>query len=202
MIFTDEHEVIGNQSPGDSMVSDRLTTSMDEQSRKALDDLVNRTGKDQSELVRRALVFYAANFQATNTDMSGSLEEYHKMLTSGEHVLLDIDFLHCLLDHAVNDIEDPDPDLVKALKRVSRFHESEYTDRFNDIGDLLNWLSVCGFLTVREIDKNTYQVVFPTREIRWFMTLFIKQSTASHPFELEFDEGISKLIIKQQPIES
>lgn len=183
------------------MVSDRLTTSMDEQSRKALDDLVNRTGKDQSELVRRALVFYAANFQAANTDMSGNLEEYHKMLTSGEHVLLDIDFLHCLLDHAVNDIENPDPEFVEALERVSRFHDAEYTGRFNDVGELLNWLSVCGFLTVRETQDDTYQVVFPTKEIRWFMTLFIRQSTASHPFELEIEEGISKLIIKQQPSE-
>ena len=184
------------------MVSDRLTTSMDEQSRKALDDLVNRTGKDQSELVRRALVFYAANFQAANTDMSGNLEEYHKMLTSGEHVLLDIDFLHCLLDHAVNDIENPDPEFVEALERVSRFHDAEYTGRFDDVGELLNWLSVCGFLTVRETEDDTYQVVFPTKEIRWFMTLFIRQSTASHPFELDIEEGISKLIIRQRPSES
>lgn len=183
------------------MVSDRLTVSMDEQSRKALDDLVNRTGKGQSELVRRALVFYAANFQAASTDVSGNLEEYHKMLASGEHVLLDIDFLHCLLDHAVNDVDDPDPEFVEAISRVARFHAAEYTDRFNDIGELLDWLSVCGFLTVRETDEDTYHVVFPSQELRWFMTKFIEESTSGHPFELDIEEGVSKVIIKQRPRE-
>jgi len=181
------------------MVSDRLTVSMDEKSRKALDDLVNRTGKGQSELVRRALVFYAANFQAASTDVSGTLEEYHKMLASGEHVLLDIDFLHCLLDHAVNDIEDPDPEFVEAIGRVARFHAVEYDDRFDDIGEFLDWLSVCSFLTARETEDDTYHVVFPSQELRWFMTEFIGESTVNHPFELDIEEGVSKVIIKQRP---
>lgn len=181
------------------MVSDRLTVSMDDQARKALDDLVNRTGKGQSELVRRALVFYAANFQAANTDVSGSLEEYHKMLASGEHVLLDIDFLHCLLEYAINDIDDPDPEFIEAIRQVARFHAMEYTDRFNELKELLDWLSVCGFLTVRETEANTYHVVFPSRELRWFMTEFIRESTADHPFDLEIEEGVSKVLIKELP---
>lgn len=183
------------------MVSDRLTVSLDENSRKSLDDLVNRTGKGQSELVRRALVFYAANFQAASTDVSGTLEEYHKMLASGEHVLLDIDFLHCLLEYAIEDVEDPDPEFVEAIDQVARFHAAEYQDRFNSLEELLDWLSVCGFLTVRETDENTYHVVFPSQQLRWFMTRFVQESTAGLPFELEIEEGVSKVIFKEFPNE-
>lgn len=181
------------------MVSDRLTVSMNKQARKALDDLSNRTGNGQSEIVRRALVFYAANFQAANTDVSGNLEEYHKMLASGEHVLLDIDFLHCLLEYAISDINDPDPAFLEAIHQVARFHAMEYSDRFSELKELLDWLSICGFLTVRETEEKTYHVVFPSQELRWFMTQFIEESTANHPFELEIEQGVSKVIIKELP---
>lgn len=183
------------------MVTDRLTVSLDEKSRKALDDLVNRTGNGQSELVRRALVFYAANFQAANTDVSGTLEEYYKMLASGEHVLLDIDFLHRLLEYTITDIDDPDPEFVEAIEKVARFHATEYEDRFENLHELLDWLAVCGFLTVRETDEHTYHVVFPSQELRWFMTRFIKQSTIGLPYELDIEEGVAKVIFKEIPVE-
>ncbi len=181
------------------MTPDRLTVSMDEQAREALNGLVEQTGDGQSELVRRALVFYAANFQAASTELSGSLEEYHRMLTSGEHVLLDIDFLHCLLEYAVTDIDEPDPEFVRAVHRIARFHAIEYTDRFSNLQEILDWLSFCGFLTVRESEERTYHVVFPSQELRWFMIEFIDQSTLNHSFDLQIEEGISKVIIKEMP---
>jgi metal-responsive CopG/Arc/MetJ family transcriptional regulator len=46
------------------MVSDRVTVSLDDDSREALGELVSRTGQGNSELVRRAIKFYAANFDA------------------------------------------------------------------------------------------------------------------------------------------
>jgi hypothetical protein len=183
------------------MVTDRLTVSLDEQSRNALDDIVELTGKGQSELVRRALVFYVANFQAASTDVSGTLEEYHKMLASGEHVLLDIDFLHCLLEYTIEDVDDPDSEFVEAIGQVARFHATEYEDRFKDLAELLDWLSVCGFLTVRETEAHTYHVVFPSQHLRWFMTRFIEESTTGFPFVLDIEEGVSKVIFKQLPAE-
>lgn len=181
------------------MVADRLTVSLDEGSREALDNLVTRTGEGQSELVRRALVFYAANFQAASTEVSGTLEDYHKMLASGEHVLLDIDFLHCLLEYAIADVDDPDPGFVAAIDQVARFHALEYEDRFENLEELLDWLSVCGFLTVRETNESTYHVVFPSEQLRWFMTRFVRESTAGLPFDLEIEEGVSKVIFKEFP---
>lgn len=172
---------------------------MDEQSREALEGLVEQTGDGQSELVRRALVFYAANFQAANTDFSGSLEEYHRMLTSGEHVLLDIDFMHCLLEYAVASIDDPDSEFVEAVHRIAQFHAIEYTERFKSVKEILDWLSFCGFLTVRESGERTYHVVFPSQELRWFMIEFINESTIHHSFDLQVDEGVSKVIIKEIP---
>ncbi len=176
-------------------MTNRITVSLDDDARTALDNLVNRTGKPQSELVRQALTFYTANYDAATADAGENLEAYHQMLASGEHVLLDVDFLHCFLDYVEDEGGDPDPEFIELADQVSEYHAREYEHRFDSLGELLDWLSLCGFLTVRAIEGDTYHVVFPTESVKWFMMQFIELSTARLPFELEIEEGVSKVLI-------
>ena len=184
------------------MSNSRVTVSLDEDAQSALDSLTKRTGLGQSELARRALTFYAANFQAATTDASANLEDYHKMLSGGEHVLLDVDFLHCFLDYVTDDEGDPDQDFLAEADAVSDYHALEYDGRFGNLGDLLEWLSLCGFLSVRRSDENRYHIVFPSEQIRWFMTRFIERSSADLPFDVEIEEGLTKVLITEHPSES
>lgn len=179
------------------MASDRLTVSLDERSRAALDDLVSRTGRGQSELVRQAIVFYATNFQVATADSSANIEQYHELLSGGEHVILDIDFLHGLLDHIEVNDEDPRPEFQGVIDRVAEYHAVEYRARFDTLEEVLDWLTLCGFLTSRKADENTYHVVFPTEKIKWFMTQFIEKSTSEHDFEISVSEGVSKVLITE-----
>lgn len=144
------------------MVTNRVAVSLDADVQTALDSLTDRTEKPQSELVRGALVFAAPNFDAA-TDVGPTLETYHRMLASGEHVLLDVDFLHCFLDYVADADGLPDPEFVEAVNRVASFHAREYEDRFESLGELLDWLSFCGFLTVRASAGDAYRVVSPHR---------------------------------------
>lgn len=175
-------------------MTDRITVSFDNDTRAALESLTGETGKSQSEIVRRALAFYAANFEAATGDPSHNLEQYYQMLSSGEHVLLDVDFLHCFLD-CLYDGGDPDPEFVENADRVSAYHVREYAERFDGLGELLEWLSFCGFLTVRSETDGAYHVVFPSESIRWFMIRFIRHSTADLPFTVTVDAGVSKAIL-------
>lgn len=182
-------------------MTQRVTVSLDDDTAAALADLTERTGAGRSEVVRRALTFYAANFEAATTDASANLEEYHRMLDSGEHVLLDVDFLHCFLDYVEGEDGEPDPAFVEAADQVADFHACEYAERFADVGELLDWLSFCGFLTVRRAETDTYHVVFPSRSLRWFMMRFIERSTRDLPFELSVEESVSKVIVTERPRE-
>jgi hypothetical protein len=173
--------------------------SLDADSRAALADLTERTGRSQSETVRRALRFYAANFEAADADAGPNLEAYHQMLSSGEHVLLDVDFLHCFLEFVVDDSGDPDPEFLDAVDRVAQFHAYEYEGRFESLRELLEWLSLCGFLAVRETRGRTYHVVFPTESIKWFMLRFVRGSTPRLPFDLEVEEGVAKVLLTEVP---
>ena len=176
----------------------RVTVSLDDDSTTALETLSAETGKGQSEVIRRALAFYAANFEAATGRPSDNLEQYYQMLSSGEHVLLDVDFLHAFLEH-VYERDGPDPAFVEAADRVSDYHAREYAERFDEIGDVLEWLSFCGFLAVRHEDSGVYHVVFPSEPVRWFMSRFIERSTAGLPVDVEIESGVSKAIITERP---
>ena len=178
-------------------MTERVTVSLDEDSHAALETLLSETDHGQSELVRRALTFYAANFEAASGRPSDNLEQYYRMLTSGEHVLLDVDFLHAFLEHCY-DGGDPDPEFVAAADRVSDYHAREYAERFESVGEVLEWLSFCGFLEVRREEGDVYHIVFPSEAIRWFMTRFLERSTVDMPTEIEIEQGVSKVIVTER----
>lgn len=179
-------------------MTQRVTVSLDEDSKTSLERLSTETGNGQSEVIRRALAFYAANFEAASVQPSDNLEQYYQMLSSGEHILLDVDFLHAFLEH-ISDSDGPDPSFVEAADRVSDYHAREYAERFDDIGEVLEWLSFCGFLAVRHEDDGVYHVVFPSEPVRWFMSRFIERSTAELPTEIRIEPGVSKAIITERP---
>lgn len=179
------------------MAIDRVTVSLDKDAKEALDDLTERTEHGQSELLRRALTFYTANYQAATTDAGTKLGDYHKMLSGGEHVLLDVDFLHCFLDYVSDSNDEPDPEFLTKADQVSEYHAHEYDGEFETLDELLEWLSLCGFLSVRRSDDNRYHVVFPSDQIRWFMTRFIERSAANLPFDLVIEEGLTKVLITE-----
>lgn len=180
-------------------MSDRVTVSLTDESRRALEDLTERTGRGQSEVLRNALTFYAANFDAAtaSADEGVDLGRYYRMLSGGEHVLLDVDFLHAFLDYVEDDGGDPDPEFLAVADRVADYHAREYEGQFDDAGDLLDWLSFCGFLTVRHESEDVHHVVFPSESIRWFMTRFVRRVAAGLPFDVEIEEGVSKTLVRQ-----
>lgn len=181
------------------MVADRITVSLDDDSQGALQELVERTEKGNSELVRRALKFYVTNYQVASSTGDVDLENYHQMLASGEHALLDIDFLHILLANVRDDDGTWPESFVEDVDRVANYHAKEYEGQFTELKDLLDWLSVCGFLTVRKSRETTYHVVFPTEDLKWFMLRFIKDSSENLPFTIEIEEGVSKVLMTEHP---
>lgn len=180
------------------MVKERTTVSLDEDAREALTSLVEQTNRGNSEIVRQALVFYAANQQVASSDVNIDLEEYHEMLASGEHALLDIDFLHILLKYAPEEGKRSE-EFLRDLDQVAEYHAAEYGNRFEELEEVLDWLSICGFLTVRKAAAHTYHVVFPTEDVKWFMLRFLRKSTVDLPFDFEVEEGVSKVLVREIP---
>lgn len=178
------------------MTGDRVTISLTDDAQSALEQLTERTDGNRSEVIREAISFYAANFESAHANNSGDLQTYYQMLSTGEHVLLDVDLLHAFLD-TVEGEDGPDPEFLETVDQVAGYHMQEYAQRFDSLGELLEWLSFCGFLTVRETEGDTYQVVFPSESVRWFMMRFLQGSIGELPFAVEVEESISKVFLKE-----
>jgi hypothetical protein len=87
------------------------------------------------------------------------------MLSGGEHALPDVDFLHCFLDHVSDDNNEPDQGFLAKADQVSEYHAHEYDGEFETLDELLEWLSLCGFLSVRRSDDERYHIVFPSNQV-------------------------------------
>ncbi|MHC3381141.1 ribbon-helix-helix protein, CopG family [Haloarcula sp. H-GB5] len=179
------------------MPTDRVTVSLDEETKETLESLTDRTGESQSQLIREAIAFYAANFDSAHASDSDHLQTYYEMLSTGEHVLLDIDLLHALLSQ-FPDPEERDEEILEMIDQVAQYHAQEYAERFDSLEDVLEWLSLCGFLTVRRDEKGSFHVVFPSESVRWLMIRFIHGSITDLPFEIEIEESVSKVLLKER----
>ncbi|MDQ2074186.1 ribbon-helix-helix protein, CopG family [Haloarcula sp. H-GB4] len=179
------------------MPTDRVTVSLDEETKETLEGLTDRTGESQSQLIREAIAFYAANFDSAHASDSDHLQTYYEMLSTGEHVLLDIDLLHALL-RQFTDPDERDEEVLNMIDQVAQYHAQEYAERFDSLEDVLEWLSLCGFLTVRRDEKGSFHVVFPSESVRWLMIRFIRGSIADLPFEIEIEESVSKVLLRER----
>ncbi|UPV76775.1 ribbon-helix-helix protein, CopG family (plasmid) [Halorussus limi] len=179
------------------MPGDRVTVSLDDDAKAALEQLTEQTDESRSEIIRRAVSFYAANYESAKTSDSDDLQTYYQMLTTGEHVLLDVDLLHAFLNQ-VYDGETGDSEFLQTVDRVAHYHSQEYAERFDSLGEVLDWLSLCGFLTVRKTEGDSYHVVFPSESLRWFMMRFIQGSVEGLPFEIDIEESVSKVLLTER----
>ncbi len=178
------------------MPGDRVTVSLDDDAKSALEGLAEQTDDSRSELIREAITFYAANFDSARTSDSDHLQTYYEMLSTGEHVLLDVDLLHVFLSQ-VDDPDDRDEEFLERIDRVAEYHAQEYAERFDSLGDVLDWLSLCGFLTVRRAEEGSYHVVFPSESLRWLMVRFIRGSVTDLPFDVTVEESVSKVLFTE-----
>lgn len=176
------------------MTGDRVTVSLNEDAKSALEQLTEQAGESRSEIIRQAVSFYAANFESAKASNSDDLQTYYQMLTTGEHVLLDVEFLHAFLNQ-VDEGDQRDPEFLETVDIVAHYHSQEYAERFDSLGEVLDWLSFCGFLTVRKTEGDIYHVVFPSESLRWLMMRFIQGSVKDLPFELEIEESVSKVLL-------
>lgn len=144
-----------------SHMADRITISLDPESREALEGLRDRMSANQSEIVRHAIKFYKANLNVSENDDSDILWRYSHSLRAQDHVLLDRDFFHLFLQHV------PDTDTFDAdIEQIALYHVPEYNEEFDSPKELLEWLSFCGFLEFKEVDDQNIQLIFQSKDVK------------------------------------
>ncbi|MFB6195128.1 MAG: ribbon-helix-helix protein, CopG family [Haloplanus sp.] len=176
-------------------MSDRVTVSMDQRARSALDSLVDETGDNRSEVVRDALRFYHANRSIAASGDDNDLRKYNKALASQDHLLLDRDFMHLFLSTLAE--HDALEDFLEETPQVAAYHVPEYREDFSSIVDLLDWLRFCGFLRYRQIDDEAVQLIFHNRHIKEVMSTFTVNVIEGLDYEVTVSrDGITKVVLE------
>lgn len=181
-------------------MSHRVTVSLDERTKTALDDLCETTGDSQSEAVRNALSFYRANIDVATDGDQNELWKYNKALASQDHVLLDRDFMHLFLSTLAD--HDALEDFLRDAVQVAAYHVPEYREDFSSIADLLDWLEFCGFLRYRRIDDERIQLIFPDRHIKAVMAEFTVNVVEGLGYEVAVArDGVTKVVLEIPDLE-
>lgn len=177
------------------IVSTRVTVSLDEHTRSALEELAGETGNSKSEIVREALKFYEANIGVASDGEQKDLWKYDKALTSQDHILLDRDFMHLFLTTlAENDSLDS---FLDEARHVAAYHVPEYREDFNSITQFFDWLEFCGFLKHRRIDDNRTQLIFHNRYIKEVIAEFAVNVLEEMEYDVTIDrDGVTKVVLE------
>lgn len=172
-------------------MADRITISLDAESREALEELRDRTSANQSELVRHAIQFYEANLDVSENDDSDSLWRYSHALSAQGHVLLDRDFFHLFLRHV------PDTDAFEAdIEQIASYHVPEYDEEFSSPKELLQWLAFCGFLEFKQVGDKSVQLIFHNEDVKDVFGLFTVAAIEGIGHDVTIVRtGITKLVL-------
>lgn len=176
-------------------MSTRVTVSLDEHTRAALEALVDETGNSKSEVVRDALKFYETNIGVASEGDQNDLWKYNKALASQDHVLLDRDFMHLFLstlaEHGGLD------GFLDEAAQVATYHVPEYREDFSSITELFDWLEFCGFLQHRRIDDERVQLIFHDRHIKAVMAEFTVNVLEGLDYDVTVDrDGVTKVVLE------
>lgn len=176
-------------------MSSRVTVSLDEHTRSALEKLVDETGNSKSEIVRDALKFYETNIGVVSEGDQKDLWKYNKALASQDHVLLDRDFMHLFLSTLAD--HDALEDFLDEAAQVATYHVPEYHEEFSSIPELFDWLEFCGFLQYRRIDDERVQLIFHDRHIKEAMAAFTVNVLEGLGYDVTVDrDGVTKVVLE------
>jgi len=174
--------------------AERLTISIEPSIKEFLKKYKKYTGKSHSEIVREALKNY---FELMGGDIYGFNPEkgrlYHEMLSSGEHIILDID--HWILFLRELNSEDR-TGFWRDHKVVARSHAEQFVERGISPTDVLKRLEACNLFTLSKNSNLEFTIVLTSEETKKFIKTFLEEVFLGMNLNVEVREDYSKLRLR------
>ena len=137
---------------------ERITIALDEDTASLFKKLREDLGLSQSELMREALKFYGKHRSLFDLAEDNTVYTHAEMLSTGEHVLLDIDhwilFLNFIESH-------PDKGNFWELHReVSKAHAEQFKDKMYNAESVVKRLEICNLFRMSKTSKTDFTPIF------------------------------------------
>ena len=175
-----------------------MTIALDGHSNKILNSLKAESANSQSVIFRNALKFYNKYKRVLNNsdpDLGIKVDTYLELLSSGEHIILDIDHYLAFLKFVENS---PDKEKFQEFnKSIGKAHAEEFSHRFeiNTIERVVERLEACNFFKMVKDSSNRYTLLLGSDIQKNFIKTFLEEVLSGMGFKVTIKEGFSKLKI-------
>lgn len=170
--------------------SARVTISLDGDTRTLLENMKKELKASRSDVIRRSLRFYSENKRLLRE--GDRVKFYLEMLSSGEHVILDIDHWHLLLNFVESSKEKNE--FWEGHRKVAKSHGEQL--RGTPFRDVLERLAACNFYALREVSEEEFVLVMSSDIMKKFVKTFLEEVFAVLGYKVEIKEDLAKLRIK------
>ncbi len=169
----------------------RVTTALDEEIADLFEKMRVDLKLSQSELLRRALLFYHKHKVLHNSVTDKKIYTYLDMLPSGEHVILDLD--HWLSFLSLVETSPGKDEFWKKHREIARSHAEQLSQKVKTVEDLLERIETCNFFKVIKDSENMFTLVLGSDVPKKFIRIFLEEVLAGMGYKVEIKEDLAKL---------
>jgi hypothetical protein len=171
----------------------RITVAFDQSTASLLEKLSGETELSQSEIMRRALRFYNENKALWDSAQRKKAFDYFDLLSSGEHVILDVD--HWLLFLSLVESCTEDEEFWRSHREVARSHAEQLKSKVQTAEELLTRLETCNFFRMTKNSENDFTLILGSELPKKFVKVFVEEYFSAMGVKAEIKEHLAKLIV-------
>jgi hypothetical protein len=175
----------------------RITVAFDQSTANLLEKLNKETELSQSEIMRRALRFYNENKVLWDAAQRKKTFTYLDLLSSGEHVILDVD--HWLLFLNLAESCPESEKFWSSHREVARSHAEQLKTEVHTAEELLSRLETCNFFRMTKNSDNNFTLILGSELPKKFVKIFIEEYFSAIGVKAEIKEHLAKLIVNVNP---
>ncbi|ADC64575.1 CopG domain protein DNA-binding domain protein [Ferroglobus placidus DSM 10642] len=172
--------------------TERISISINEDSKRKLESLRRKSNVSTSECIRHLIELGYSLFRESDVDQE-TLTAWVEMLSKREHVILDTDYLKVIFSE-IEKIKDER--FWKEVRKVAASHAVEFLVRgLNSVEDVLKLMEKTNWFEVKKISEKTYSLILIDSSTKEFIKISLEVIFQKMRFPVKIEEGYGKLVI-------
>lgn len=168
----------------------RTSISLDAKTSQILEELIRRTGKSASEIIRDALNSHY-EFEFSQNVSKKEIMVYIDFLSEGEHVIVDLEHW-CAMWDVLN--EKADEEFWELVAKSGEEHGIQYANKgLRDVRSILQYMEPGNFFRVKEDGDGSYTLILACPSEMRFIRIFLENIFRAQNIDVEIRESIGKL---------
>jgi len=177
----------------------RITVSLDSETSRMVEELVDKYNKTISEIIRSAISSYY-KLEGNKKLKPEVIEIVSELLSEREHVIVDIGLWAAILEELNEKAKE---DFWKVVEEIGWEHGIQLKSMgLKRIHDVLKYLESENWFRVKIISKNTYILVLTAKAEDKILSVFLQGVFKAVELPVDILEGNRKLIIVDKMLDS